>query len=56
MQTPVKALVIATPVSLVALAVATAAAGSQPTIWVLWAAWALLAGITAAVVIADRRQ
>ncbi|MFG2434624.1 hypothetical protein [Streptomyces sp. NPDC048508] len=56
MQTPVKALVIATAASLVALAVVTAVAGSQPTIWILWTAWALIAVTTAAAVVADHRQ
>ncbi|MFE6757006.1 hypothetical protein ACFVDQ_25915 [Streptomyces sp. NPDC057684] len=56
MQTPVKALTIATTASLAALVAATVAAGSQVTVWVPWACCAALAVTTAAVLVADRRK
>ncbi|WP_164873067.1 hypothetical protein [Streptomyces resistomycificus] len=53
MPTPVKALLVCTLASLVAVIAATVAAGSPS--W-LWAAWAALAAVTLAVVLIDRRQ
>lgn len=53
MQTPVKALVVATTASLVAV-LAAAVAGSAPA-W-LWVAWVALAVVTAGAVVAERRQ
>ncbi|MET9909656.1 hypothetical protein ABZZ74_23125 [Streptomyces sp. NPDC006476] len=56
MQTPAKALAIATPVSLPAVIAATVAAGPRLVLWVMWACWVVLAVTTAAVLAADRRQ
>ncbi|MFE2042361.1 hypothetical protein ACFXAZ_15800 [Streptomyces sp. NPDC059477] len=57
MHPAVKALTIATPMSLLALTATTVAAGMQPTVIpVLWAVWAMLAVTTLAVAVADRRQ
>ncbi|MEV4335739.1 hypothetical protein [Streptomyces sp. NPDC049590] len=56
MPTPVKALTVATTVSLAAVICATVAAGPQAVLWVIWACWAVLAGTTAAVLVADHRR
>ncbi|MFE4666941.1 hypothetical protein ACFRI7_36205 [Streptomyces sp. NPDC056716] len=57
MHPAVKALTIATPMSLLALTATTVVAGMQPTVIpVMWAAWALLAVTTLTVALADRRR
>jgi hypothetical protein len=53
MHPAVRACVIATVASLAAVVAATVAAG--PRVW-LWAAWGVLAAVTVAVVVADRRK
>ncbi|MFJ4434619.1 hypothetical protein [Streptomyces sp. NPDC088923] len=56
MTTPLKALAISTTASLVAVAAVTISGASAPWLAGLWTAWALLAAITIALIVAERRR